>query len=78
MQNTLKTWDIRCDFSKKLGNLPFLYSKLTNLNTLVEGKLQKIGIFPQIITIFAKYLQSHMWFYKGIKVNISAIMKNLL
>ena len=32
---------------------------------------EKSGFFTTI-TIFAKYLQFYMWFYKGIKVNISA------
>ena len=30
------------------------------------------------MTIFAIYLQLCMWFYKGIKVNISATMQNFV
>ena len=38
MQNTPKTWDIRCDFSEKLGNSQKLSIQLTsNLTNLVEN-----------------------------------------
>ena len=64
--------DIWCDFSKKAGNSPFCVQNINRFQHTCGGKTLKNWNFPQIITIFAKYLQSHMWFYKGIKVNISA------
>ena len=77
MQNTPKTQDIWSDCSEKLGNLPFVYEILTNL-TYLWGKTLKNQDFLQTVTIFAKYLQFYMWFYKGIKVNISATTQKFI
>ena len=41
MQNTPKTEDIWCDFSKKLGNLPFLCTNTHNSNILVGENSEK-------------------------------------
>ena len=60
------------------------YQKFTILCTnnhksnIHVGKILKNQNFPQSVkTIFAKYLQFYMWFYKGIKVNPSAIMQTI-
>ena len=41
------------------------------------GNSEKSG-FLTTITIFAKCLQFYMWFYKGIKVNISATTQKFI
>ena len=72
MQNTLKTQDIQCDVSKKLGNLPFCVQIIINLTPLWGKTPKKLGFSTNHKQIFTKYLQFYMRFYKGIKVNISA------
>ena len=47
VQNTPKTWDIWCNFSKKLGYLPFCVQILTDFNIPV-GETQKNQDFPQL------------------------------
>ena len=74
MQNTPKTRDIQCDFSKKSGNLPFCMQKINNFNTFCEGKTPKNRDFLQQ----RQFLQFYMWFYKGIKVNISATTQKFI
>ena len=51
MQNTPKTWDIRWDFSEKLGNCNIWYKINLKSNNLGR-KLQKIGFFSKIGTNF--------------------------
>ena len=78
MQNTPKTWDIRCDFSKKIREIHhFVYKILTDFNILVGENSEKSG-FSTTVTILTKYLQFYMWFYKGIKVNISATTQKFI
>ena len=50
---------------------------LTMLTHFVKGKLQK-SEFSTTMTIFTISLQFYMWFYKGIKVNISATMQKFV
>ena len=78
LQNTLKTRDIWCDYSKKLGSSPFYMQNLNNSNTFCGGEnSEKLG-FSTSVTIFAIYLWFYMWFYKGIKVNISATTQKFI
>ena len=42
MQNTPKTRDIRCDFSKKLGNLQKLSVQLTSKLTILVENSKKL------------------------------------
>ena len=70
MQNTPKTWDIRCDFSKKLGNSQQLSVQVTsNLTTLVENS-KKSELSVKTANEFSKtnICQIHMWYSRGAKV----------
>ena len=78
MQNTLKTQDIQCDFSKKSGKFTILCTTIHKSNILVGETSEKSGFSTNCKQIFAKYLQFYMWFYKGIKVNISATTQKII
>ena len=64
-------------FPKNWEICHFVYEILTDFNILVGENSEKLG-FSTTITIFAKYLQFYMWFYKGIKVNISATAQKFI
>ena len=71
-QNTLINWDIRCDFPKNL-EIHKLSIQLTSNLTICGEKTPKNWNFPQNgKKNFQQYLQTYMWFYKGVKLNILA------
>ena len=77
VQNTLKTQNIWCDFSEKLGNLQILCTTNHKSNIIVVENSEKLGFPPKSKQFLAKYLLLYMWFYKGIKVNILATTQKI-
>ena len=65
-------------FFQKIGKFAILCKNIHKSNILVGENSEKSGFSTNHKQIFTKYLQFYMWFYKGIKVNISATTQKII